>query len=585
MDELTSAPDNSRPFARFRPGRQWMFLLGCLLIGGILRFYDLNWDQGHFFHPDERNIANAVAKIHFFDQLNPQFFAYGGLTIYLFRAAGELLVKMTGDARWVSDWAAINLIGRWFAALFSTLTVLPIFFLARRLFNVRVAALAALLFVFCVGSIQIAHFAITESFITLCIVTLCWLALRLAERPTIARYGTLAIVQGIALAAKTSAISFYVLPLLAHAVVLYRERGRRGQHAPRWSDFNWLALMAVALSLVVFFFGSPYTLLDWTDFRASMTYENGVVQGTIPVPYTRQFVGTTPYWFQLKNLFWQLGPVALFCYLGILLLLARAVRRRDWRAGLLLAFPLLYFLYVGDWHTKFIRYMMPAVPFLLIAGAYCLWWIGEKAAAARRAVLGKAVAGTLVVVTALWALAFFSIYFQEPTRLAASRWIYRNVPAGSKIFGEHWDDGLPVPVPDVETRPYDVEQLEIYNEDNAAKLEYYADRLSRGDYIVLNSRRLYGTLMHLPEEYPLTSLYYKLLFSGRLGYEKVAQFTAYPKLLGFIPINDDASEETFQVYEHPKVIIFQNRQHLSREAIRSILQEALQSAHRQLKPS
>jgi hypothetical protein len=452
------------------------------------------------------------------------------------------------------------------------------------LFNRRVAAITALLFVFCVSSIQIAHYSITESFLTLCVVTICWLCVRLAEKPDVARYGVLGVLQGVALGAKTAAISFLAFPFFAHAIVLYRNRGKRGEHEPKWGEYNWLAIMSLALALVVFFICSPYTVLDYENFRASMVYENGVVRGTVPVPYTRQFVGTTPYLFWLKNLFWQVGPVAIFCYIGMALLFVRTFRRLDWRIGLLLTFPILYFLYVGAWHTKFIRYMMPLIPFLLIAGSYCLWLIWQKMAATNRAKLGKAIAGTMVVVTALWGLAFFSIYFQEQTRIAASRWIHQNVPAGSTLYGEHWDDGLPVRVEGVEQRPYNVQQLEIYNEDNAAKLEYYADKLSTGDYIVLNSRRLYGTLMHLPEEYPLTSQYYRLLFSGQLGYEKVAEFTAYPKLFGFIPINDDASEETFQVYDHPKVIVFQNKAHLSREEIKSTLQSALNKDNLQLKP-
>ena len=52
--------------------------ISCLIfLAGIFRFYNLNWDLGNYFHPDERNIANAVSQIYFFSQLNPHFFAYG----------------------------------------------------------------------------------------------------------------------------------------------------------------------------------------------------------------------------------------------------------------------------------------------------------------------------------------------------------------------------------------------------------------------------------------------------------------------------------------------------------------------------
>jgi len=79
-----------------------------------------------------------------------------------------------------------------------------------------------------------------------------------------------------------------------------------------------------------------------------------------------------------------------------------------------------------------------------------------------------------------------------------------------------------------------------------------------------------GDLINLPEKYPITSRYYQLLFGGQLGYQKVAQFTSYPSLFG-IKINDDKSEETFQVYDHPKVMIFKNKKKLNRNEIKNIL--------------
>ena len=121
----------------------YLLLLIIILVGGFFRFYNLNWDQGHLFHPDERNIAMAVARINFFQQLNPQFFAYGSFPIYLYRLAGEILDKLTHQQRWVYEWSAINLIGRYFSAFFSTFTIFLIFLLSKRLWNPLMGLLAA----------------------------------------------------------------------------------------------------------------------------------------------------------------------------------------------------------------------------------------------------------------------------------------------------------------------------------------------------------------------------------------------------------------------------------------------------------
>ncbi|EKE14384.1 MAG: glycosyl transferase family 39 [uncultured bacterium] len=125
------------------------------------------------------------------------------------------------------------------------------------------------------------------------------------------------------------------------------------------------------------------------------------------------------------------------------------------------------------------------------------------------------------------------------------------------MLNEHWDDGLPLPLDKFSPGQYSIISLAIYDPDNSEKINYLSTNLANSNYIVLNSRRLYGTLIHLNKKYPITSKYYKLLFSEKLGYKKITEFSSYPSLFG-ITINDDGSEETFQVYDHPKVIIFKN---------------------------
>ena len=213
--------------------------------------------------------------------------------------------------------------------------------------------------------------------------------------------------------------------------------------------------------------------------------------------------------------------------------------------------------------------MDPLLPFLIIAASYLLILIVN-----RLKNIGVALIFSFSIITILWALAFFSIYTREQTRITASKWIYQNIPSRSKILGEHWDDGLPIPLNSFNPNVYNAEQLTIYEPDNQEKINYYAEKLSKANYVIINSKRLYGTLMYLPEKYPITSKYYSLLFNGKLGYEKIAEFTAYPSILG-IDINDDTNEETFQVYDHPKVMIFKNRNMFSYQEIKDIIDKRL----------
>lgn len=531
-------------------------LLSVVILGAFFRFYNLNWDEGHFFHPDERNIALAVSKIAFPDQLNPEFFAYGSLPIYFYRAIGESLVFLTKNRDWVTEWPKINLIGRGVSAFFATLSIPLIFLLGKKIWNEKVGLLAAFLAAFTVCFIQTAHYAVTESLLVFWLLILALVSLELAEKPTLKIYTQAGLILGLAIATKVSALSFAILPISAHFLYHFREIKTQ-------SKLILLFLIAF-LTFAVF---SPYVFLDYTKFKESMDYETAVATGTRKVVYVLQFEKTIPYLFQIKNLFWQLGFLALGGFLGIAILFFLAIKNKDKRLLLFLSFPLIYFAYVGQWHTKFIRYMLPILPFLILSASWFLYWLREKSKAL----------GTLLIIltlpfTLVWSLAFFSIYTRESTRITASKWIYQNIPQGSKILTEHWDDGLPLSLIRNHPSQYAIEQLTVYEPDNQLKLVYYAQKLSQSDYLVINSRRLYGTLINLPEKYPLTSRYYQLLFTEKLGYAKVAEFTSYPSFLG-IAINDDASEETFQVYDHPKVIIFKKITNLTQRQLENILKQ------------
>jgi YYY domain-containing protein len=120
--------------------------------------------------------------------------------------------------------------------------------------------------------------------------------------------------------------------------------------------------------------------------------------------------------------------------------------------------------------------------------------------------------------------------------------------------------------------------LQVYWDDNAEKLARFLDTLDQSDYIFIPTNHQYGQITRLPERYPLTTVYYRELigcppdkniiwcyrtaepgtFQGRLGYDLVATFESYPTL-GPLVINDQAAEEAFTFYDHPKVMVFKKR--------------------------
>lgn len=155
-----------------------------------------------------------------------------------------------------------------------------------------------------------------------------------------------------------------------------------------------------------------------------------------------------------------------------------------------------------------------------------------------------------------------------------------------------WDDALPLNV-----NQYDVQggiftplNLELYEPDTPEKREAMIKTLSESNYIVIPSNRAYDAMPRLPFRYPMTLKYYQALFDcecsgdalenrayelkppfkSPLGFELIATFENPPSL-GFLVFPDQAADESFTVYDHPKVMIFKKSQDFSVEHVRSLL--------------
>jgi hypothetical protein len=179
--------------------------------------------------------------------------------------------------------------------------------------------------------------------------------------------------------------------------------------------------------------------------------------------------------------------------------------------------------------------------------------------------------------TALWALAYVTIYARDTTRVAASQWIYRALPEGSVLANEAWDDPLPLRLADeffkregLEYKPFESFLMHVYNPDNRDKVKILCEDLGRADHLILSSPRARGTVGRLPDHFPVMSRYYRLLESGELGFDEVYEGTSYPHLLGW-KIEDSAAEESFWVYDHPPVRIYRKTRDLHRDACEDLL--------------
>jgi hypothetical protein len=551
-------------------------LLVILVAAAWLRLTGVNWDHGTHLHPDERFLTMVAADIRmpppgtgYFDTarspLNPAnvgrpFFVYGTLPLFLVRAVGEATGRTGYDE--------IYLVGRVVSGLLDLTTVALTFWLGLLIAGPRVALAAAALLAVSVISIQQAHFFTVDSAAT-CLATLALVMLVKAVRgggPGV--HALFGAAFGLTLSCRLNLVLLVVPYALA---LLHLWRARR----LRLPSLAVAAAAAGVASFVAFRVCQPYAfagpgffdLALAKDFLESTSAIRDLVTGAADYPPSVQWIGRVPVLSAGTNLvLWGLGPAWGLATIGGL---AWGLWRRPAQDGphvagriVLLWAPVL-FLFHSTQFAATLRYFLPIVPVLAVAASWPMAHGHPRRA--RRWLLGA-----VVGLTACWAAAFSTIYQQPHTRVAASRWMYEQLPPGTTIAVEHWDDGLPLSVDARTPSIYTHVDLKLYDEENETKRRQLIAALDAADVIVLSSNRLYGSIPRAPWRYPLARRYYELLFSGGLGFQLERIFTSYPRL-GPVAVPDDDAEEAFTVYDHPKVVVFRKSASYSHERVTALL--------------
>ncbi len=550
-----------------------LILLVIVLLAAFLRFYDLNWDQGHHLHPDERFLTMVSNNMHlptsFSEYINSAkspfnpanvgypFFVYGAFPLIGAKLLAPLLNSDTYDT--------FTLLGRALSAFADTFVVLLIFksidlFKKRYKFHQSIKFWAAGFYALSVLPIQLAHFFAVDTFLNLFLFAAFYCITEFAFRRKIVGLLLSAFFLGLAVASKITAI--FMIPLLLVMLI--------PGHSPKQYTFRQFK-KAVFLLIIygLIFYGTlrisdPYlfqnpTLLDPQPnilFMQNLQTLKNLSDPTAWFPPALQWLHKLPVIFALKNImFYGLGiPLFLCTIFGMGIILFRF---RKTKLLMLLIWCLLFFLYQSTQITKTMRYFITLYPFFALFAAFGFYYLTKR--------FHMLFISLLVIPIVIWPLSFFSIYTKPHSRVQASIVIDETIPTNSVILSEHWDDALPLSIPN-KNNTYTIKELPVFGEDTPQKWNEMNMLLSSADYLILSSNRGWGSILSAPERYPLMSKFYANLFANKLAYKKILTITSYPSLtyLG-IPLTfpDDDSEEAFTVYDHPKILIFKNTQKLT----------------------
>jgi len=310
-----------------------------------------------------------------------------------------------------------------------------------------------------------------------------------------------------------------------------------------------------------------------------MRYESGVGIGALKVFYTTQFLGSMPILFQLSHIFpFALGiPVFVMSLLGFLTLPYNR-NNNVLRLSLLLFFLSNCFLY-----TNWFRFMAPVFPVMLIFSVLWLRYMYQifikvfvnNCHSFIIQQLGKGMVAGTTLLMILPGIAFISIYGKPDIRFTASDWIYSHIPENSYILSE---TGNVVNLPITQTldsyppRQYHVVSFNFYELDNdPLLLSKLNAEVAKAQYIIVPSRRIFAnyacvdsyraTCQALKERFPLVNSSFGQLFTGTLGFTEIQEFSSLPELTlfghTFYQSSEEAAEETWSVFGHPVIRIFQ----------------------------
>jgi hypothetical protein len=247
----------------------WVILLALiaiLVLGGVFRFYNVNWDKGTYhIHPDERHTAMVITSIQWpaslgeylntsQSPLNPRnvdkVYFYGSAPLFLTKYVATLLDRTGYDQ--------IHLVGRVLSGIFDLGSVLFLFFLARRLFDWRVGLFASFLLALTALNIQGSHYFTVDTFLTFFVMLTIWFTLDMAEGGGWPSYVGLGLSMGLTMACKVSVFLLVAVVALG-ALIRLRRRLRQGADLGR-------VLLGVVLGLFL------AVLIAFATFRVAQPY-------------------------------------------------------------------------------------------------------------------------------------------------------------------------------------------------------------------------------------------------------------------------------------------------------------------------
>jgi YYY domain-containing protein len=405
-------------------------------------------------------------------------YVYGTLPVFIVHYLAESFGKLN----------AVTLFGRQLSAVADLGTIALLYFIVKRFYKARVALLAAAFSVCAVMQIQQSHFFTSDSFsnfflfLTLSVAAVIatgewkrsddesetnkkevsfsshlWHSLlRLLQDPLTYWIIAFGITLGMAVASKINAAAMAVVLPIALVVRFFKLHQRKANQTsdPDVEQMNrtpvedFIAkaiiflIIGALVSLVAFRVFQPYAFNGPGFFSIKLNPEwvqkikEQLLQASpnADLPWDLQWARRN-HLYSFQNLtIWGLGlPLGILSWAGFLWMGWRMLKG-EWRQHIMLwSWTAIYFLWQSLQYNPTMRYQLPIYPLLAMMAAWVVFdWIQPRLPDLQRlnwrAILAATVGVLVLAATAVYAYAFSRIYVRPETRIAASNWIYQNIP-------------------------------------------------------------------------------------------------------------------------------------------------------------
>ncbi|GBD25328.1 hypothetical protein HRbin30_00646 [bacterium HR30] len=407
---------------------RWIATGLLALLAAVLRFRGLSWGEPYVYHPDEHNIVYSALGMVRERSLDPDFFHYPSLLLYLQAVVSALLqlwihadLRTDPAVHGLGPWDVAPeqfpfvLAGRALVATTGVASVAAVTVLWWRWFGWVAALVAGALLAVSPLHVESSHYLTTDVLAMLWVLLAVFWSVHAGEN--ISALALASFFAGLAASTKYPAGVVWFLVL---AAVAAKERPFRA------------ALLSAVIFAAAFALTSPFVVLRpqrvWEDLSVVRhNYASGAWS-----PWN--------FWFYLSYL-WHVGLGPVGCGLALLgwvwLWFARDMGNRWWRAAVAVL-PWVYVAYVSSWSVRYERNLMPMLPLALLFGGLALSKLLQQATSLRAR---AAVAALLVAVT--WtplrsSQALVRSLSSPDTRSLALQWIESNIPAGAHIAREEY---------------------------------------------------------------------------------------------------------------------------------------------------